>query len=110
MDLPISQIRPPTVRAWYAKQRRLGKSPSGTAQSYRFIRSVLNVAVVDEAIPANPCRIPGAGTVKAAERPTATPEQVAALIEAACGEGRYAPCGSLTSTSRRAPCTCTRTG
>jgi len=82
LDLPISQIRPPTVRAWYAKQRRLGKSPSGTAQSYRFIRSVLNVAVADEAIPANPCKIPGAGNLKAAERPTATPEQVAALIEA----------------------------
>ena len=72
----------PTVRAWYAKQRRLGKSPSGTAQSYRFIRSVLNVAVADEAIPKNPCEIPGAGNLKAAERPTATPEQVAALIEA----------------------------
>jgi integrase len=82
LDLPIAQIHPPTVRAWYAKQRRLGKSPSGTAQSYRFIRSVLNVAVADEAIPRNPCVIPGAGTLKAAERPTATPEQVAQLIEA----------------------------
>jgi integrase len=82
LDLPIAQIHPPTVRAWYAKQRRLGKSRSGTAQSYRFIRSVLNVAVADEAIPKNPCVIPGAGTLKAAERPTATPEQVAALIEA----------------------------
>ena len=36
----------------------------------------------DEAIPKNPCAIPGAGNLKAAERPTATPEQVAQLIEA----------------------------
>ncbi len=82
LDLPIAQIHAPTVRAWHAKQRRLGKSPSGTAQSYRFIRSVLNIAVADEAIPKNPCAIPGAGNLKAAERPTATPEQVAQLIEA----------------------------
>jgi integrase len=47
-----------------------------------LLRAVLNVAVADEAIERNPCRIKGAGTVKSAERTVATPSEVAALIEA----------------------------
>jgi integrase len=35
------------------------------AQSYRLLRAILNVAVADEEIPSNPCRLRGAGTPKA---------------------------------------------
>ena len=44
-------------------------------QSYRLMRSVLDVAVQDEAILRNPCQIPGAGTVKVSERQIDSPQQ-----------------------------------
>lgn len=52
------------------------------SQSYRFPRMVLNVAVGEGLIARNPCQIPGAEVVHAAERPIATPAQVVELVEA----------------------------
>jgi len=49
------------------------------AQAYRLLRAIFNVAIDDGLIIENPCRIKGAGTPRHDERPTATPEQVAAL-------------------------------
>jgi len=42
----------------------------------------MNTAVRDGIIARNPCQIPGAGTVKSAERPIATPAEVVALVDA----------------------------
>lgn len=52
------------------------------AQAYRLLRAVLNVAVEDELILGNPCRIKGADKQKSKERAIATPEQVAQLAAA----------------------------
>jgi integrase len=52
------------------------------AQSYRFLRSVMNAAVREGAISRNPCTIPGAGADRAKERPIATPAQIVALVDA----------------------------
>jgi integrase len=82
LDMPISAITPPVVRAWHAKALRGKGGRTSISQSYRLIRSVLNVAVQDEAILRNPCRIPGAGSERAPERRIATPKQIAELIEA----------------------------
>ncbi len=49
------------------------------AQAYRFLRAVLNVAIEDEIISSNPCRIKGAGQPHHPERQIATPEQIAQL-------------------------------
>jgi integrase len=49
------------------------------AQAYRFLRAVLNVAIEDELITSNPCRIKGAGQPHHPERPIATITEVAAL-------------------------------
>jgi integrase len=46
------------------------------AKAYRFLRAVLMTAADDRIIPRNPCRIPGAGDEKAAERPVLTVAQV----------------------------------
>ncbi len=47
------------VRSWYAG---MGSTrPSARAHSYALLRSILNTAVDDELVPANPCRIRGAG-------------------------------------------------
>jgi integrase len=61
---PVDEITPAAVRSWHA---RAGPTtlPTALAQSYRLLRAILNVAVADEAIPSNPCRLRGAGTPKA---------------------------------------------
>ena len=47
------------VRSWYTA---MGSSrPSARAHSYALLRSILNTAVDDELLSANPCRIRGAG-------------------------------------------------
>lgn len=50
-----------------------------TARAYALLRSVLATAHRDGLITANPCTLRGAGSGKAAERPHATPEEVARL-------------------------------
>jgi integrase len=81
-DLPVVSITPAVVRDWH---RRALSGPGGRvsiAQSYRFLRTVLNVAVHDEAIERNPCRIKGAGSVKSSERTVATLTELAELMAA----------------------------
>jgi integrase len=82
VDMPLRGITPPVVRAWYAETLRGKGGRASIQQSYRFFRAVMNTAVRDGAIPSNPCNIPGAGSDRAKERPIASIDQVAALIEA----------------------------
>ncbi|WP_404385332.1 site-specific integrase [Knoellia locipacati] len=82
LDMPIVTITPPIVRAWHAKALKGDGGRTSISQSYRLLRSVMNVAVNDGAIPRNPCQIPGAGSERTPERSVATPRQVAELIEA----------------------------
>jgi len=49
------------------------------AKAYTFLHAIFNVALEDEIIDQNPCRIKGAGQPKHPERPIATLEQLAAL-------------------------------
>jgi integrase len=49
------------------------------AKAYTFLHAIFNVALEDEIIEQNPCRIKGAGQPKHPERPIATLEQLAAL-------------------------------
>lgn len=52
------------------------------ATAYRLLRAVLMTAVdEDKILPANPCRIKGAGSEQAPERPVLTIAQVAVLAE-----------------------------
>jgi len=90
LDLPISAITAPVVRAWHAKALRGKGGRTSISQSYRLVRSVLNVAVADDAILRNPCQIPGAGTVKVPERQIASPSQVADLLESITARYRAA--------------------
>jgi integrase len=81
-DVPLRAITPQTVRAWHAEALRGSGGRTSIAQSYRFLRAVLNTAVRDGAIVRNPCQIPGAGSDRANERPVATPAEVVRLVEA----------------------------
>lgn len=90
LDVPVAAIDPPMIRAWHARALRGKGGRTSIAQSYRFIRAVLGVAVRDGAIDRNPCQIPGAGTVRSQERGIASPQQVAALVQNATPRYRAA--------------------
>jgi integrase len=52
------------------------------AKAYRLLRTALATAVEDGEIETNPCRVKGAGVSKAAERPTASVDEVLQLAAA----------------------------
>jgi len=61
----LAAITPAAVREWHAKLRS-GTGPTMRAHAYSLLRTILNTAVADDVIPANPCRVRGAGSVKRA--------------------------------------------
>src|SRR5205807_406039 len=70
------------VREWHGAALRGKGGRRSIAQSYSFLRAVMNQAVRDGAIMTNPCQIPGAASDRAKERQIATPTQVVKLVEA----------------------------
>ncbi len=86
-DVALDDVSVETVRTWLAEARAEHPESTQPAKAYRLLRAILNLAVDDEKIPANPCRIKGAGTETAPERPMAKPEQVLAIADAI--EGQY---------------------
>ncbi|GAA1391446.1 tyrosine-type recombinase/integrase [Catellatospora chokoriensis] len=82
VDLPLRGVTPTVVREWHAEALRGKGGRTAIAQAYRFMRMVMNTAVREEMIARNPCQLPGAGLVRAAERPIATPSQIIAVMEA----------------------------
>ncbi|WP_344318512.1 site-specific integrase [Nocardia ninae] len=81
LDKPLIAITPPVVRAWHAKVMAGTGGRTSIAQSYRFLRTVMNCAKNDQAIAVNPCQIKGAGTDRAKERPIASPSEVVDLVD-----------------------------
>lgn len=63
-SMPVGDVTPAKVRAWHTAAART-TGPTALAQSYRLLRSVLGVAVADEVIAANPCKLRNAGTPRA---------------------------------------------
>lgn len=87
------RLSPSLVAAWQKAGRPMpgpvtasvGQAPRPTAtiaQAYRTLRAALNDAVTDGHIPTNPCQLPRAAEVKAAERKHATPSEVDAIASA----------------------------
>ena len=78
----VGNVTPPKVRAWYTSVGRSVK-PTALAQAYRLLRAILNMAVQDDALKSNPCRIKGASTVKpaVAARALTVPEVLAITEE-----------------------------
>ncbi|MFD6421361.1 tyrosine-type recombinase/integrase [Streptomyces sp. NPDC060198] len=77
----LDAITPPRVRTWRA-ERLEATGATTVAKSYRLLKAIMETAADDELIRRNPCRIRGAGSERARERPTATVEQVDALADA----------------------------
>ncbi|WP_246003093.1 site-specific integrase [Nocardia tenerifensis] len=67
-DLPLDELTSARVKAWFAK---LAPFPTRNANAYSLLRTIMNHAVDEELIPANPCRIKSAGTKKRKVEPIA---------------------------------------
>ena len=82
----MDQISPAVVRTWYS---RLDTGPTRRAHAYSLLRTILNTAVADDVIVANPCRLRGAGQSRRVKeiRP-ATLDELATLGEAMPGRLR----------------------
>lgn len=79
---PLSSLTTEGVRTWRAELLATGRSDGTVVKAYRLLRAVLNTAVDDGRLNRNPCRIRGADTSHAPERPVATVAQVFALADA----------------------------
>jgi len=83
-SVELGKITPSLIRHWHG---RLTGAAATRAKTYRLLRSILATAVDDELLARNPCHIDGAGVERAAERPSASIEQVCALADVV--EPRY---------------------
>jgi integrase len=62
-NTPVPAITPAEVRTWHAALiKKTG--PTARAHAYALLRTILNTAVADDLIAANPCRVRGAGQSK----------------------------------------------
>lgn len=79
----LRKITPERVREWHSTLVA-SAGPDQAAKSYRLLRAILNTALADDLISRSPCRIAGAGTEHAPERPildTATVLDLADTID-----------------------------
>jgi integrase len=60
--IAVGNLTPATIRNWYAAT--LTDRPTYRAHSYGLLKSILETAVKDGLLAANPCQIPGAGSVR----------------------------------------------
>ncbi|MEV6287411.1 tyrosine-type recombinase/integrase [Kribbella sp. NPDC051770] len=63
-DVLVTDVTTASVREWRTGRQRAKVGSSALAQAYRMLRGCLNLAVADEVIDVNPCRIKGASTAK----------------------------------------------
>jgi integrase len=81
--IDLRDLSPREVRAWHAHLTKAGYPGLPTvAKAYRLLRTICETAVSDEMILRNPCRLKGASSEHAPERPVATVAQVGQLYEA----------------------------
>nr|WP_239521689.1 site-specific integrase [Geodermatophilus sabuli] len=86
----LDRVRPSHVEGWVVELRRKGLAESTIRSTYTILRAVLDTAVRDGALAANPAAAIRRPKVTAKEAPHLTPAQVAELLRAAEGS-RYAP-------------------
>jgi len=103
-DHTVGSITAPLVRDWnYTLGLALAEAQSNrehhsqatrqtgaasTARAYRLLRTILNTAITDGLILANPCTIKGAGAAPTSERPTLSAPEVLRLADAVPGHYR----------------------
>jgi hypothetical protein len=81
-SVPLSRLTTGTIRQWHAGMLASDVGASTSAKCYRLLRAILNTAVEDHHLVANPCSIKGAGVEPSEERMIPTIAQVYALADA----------------------------
>jgi integrase len=76
----LAGLAPSKIRGWHALIAQ--DHPSTAAKAYRLLSTIMRTAVVDGLLLTSPCKVDGAGTERAAERPMATVAEVDALATA----------------------------
>ncbi len=79
--LTLIEVTPAAVRSWRSYLLANSRSETVTAKAYRLLRAIMMTAVDDGIVTRNPCRITGAGSESAPERPVLTVAQVVDLGE-----------------------------
>lgn len=80
-NLAVRSISPESVRRWHATTAI--STPTTRAHAYTLLRTIMNTAVADDLVMANPCRIRGAGQAKRVKKiQPATLEQLEKLVSA----------------------------
>lgn len=80
--VPLATMTAEGWRTWWVDTTAAHPGSTQPAKAYRLARAMLNQAVDDGLLRANPCRVKGAGREVAPERPIAMPDQVAKIAEA----------------------------
>ena len=76
----LASLSPLAVRGWNAELA--ARHASTAAKAYRLLSTIMRTAAADGLIVMSPCKVKGAGSEHADERPIATIAEVAALVEA----------------------------
>src|SRR5665213_2957109 len=79
-------LTPSKVRGWNATLA--AKHPSTASKAYRLLSTMMRNAVDDELVVKSPCKVVGAATERAAERPVATVAEIEALAKTVPGRLR----------------------
>jgi len=76
----LTGLSPTKIRAWHSNIAK--DHPAMASKAYRLLSSIMRTAVVDDIIAISPCKVEGAGTEHAAERPIAVVSEVESLSRA----------------------------
>jgi integrase len=76
----LAGLNPTTIRSWHTNIAK--DHPATASKAYRLLASVMRTAVADGILLTSPCKVEGAGTEHAAERPTASVQEVESLSRA----------------------------
>jgi integrase len=85
--LALRDVSPTVVRRWHSRLSTGSISSNTVAKIYRLLKQVMTVAVDDDLIARNPCRIKGGGRERVAERKTPTSDEVTQILDAV--DARY---------------------
>ncbi len=81
-SVPLGAMTPEDWRTWFTEASSAHPGSTQPAAAYRLARAILNTAVDDELIRANPCRVKNAGRSQPPERPIVTPDEVLRIVAA----------------------------
>lgn len=76
----LAGLTPTKIRSWHTNMA--SDHPATASKAYRLLSSIIRTAVVDGIISTSPCKVEGAGTEHAPERPVATVDEVESLTRA----------------------------